>query len=392
MELFRKSNGIQTRWASFENPSAGHGCAGRSNGGAKGNPCQPLRAGETVVLLDVVGCGRVTRLWMTLRDRSPDMLRGTVIRMFWDGAREPAVCCPAGDFFGVGLGRRVAFENALFSDPEGRSFNCSIPMPFRTAARITLTNETDRDNTMLFYDVDLLLGLPADPDALYFHAAWRRENPNALGQDFTILPEIRGAGRFLGCNLGIIARPAYDGSWWGEGEVKVWLDGDGEFPTLCGTGTEDYIGTAWGQGSYAHRAQGCLVADAANRQWAFYRYHLDDPIFFERCCRVAIQTIGGNMRTRVADLLRAGAPLIPVTFSPPGRDPLLLRDKTTPAVDLLDPDLPDGWVNFHRQDDWSATAYFYLDRPENGLPPLAPLMERTQGLHAHGDSSARADG
>ena len=392
MEFYKRGSGIETRWASFENPSAARGNGGRTNGGAKGRPCLPLRAGETAVLLDVGGCGRVTRLWMTLRDRSPAMLRGLVLRMFWDGANAPAVCCPVGDFFGVGLGRRVSFENALFSDPEGRSFNCRIPMPFRSHARITLTNETDVDNTMLFYDVDLLLNVPPDPDALYFHAVWRRENPNTLGEDFTILPEVCGAGRFLGCNLGVIADPVYAGSWWGEGEVKMWIDGDGAYPTLCGTGTEDYIGTAWGQGFFSHSTQGCLVADAANRQWAFYRYHLEDPVFFDSRCRVAIQTIGGNMRVRVAELLRAQAPLLPVTFSPEGQEPVLLRDPMHRAVDLLDPNAPDGWVNFHRQDDWSGTAYFYLDKPVNGLPGLLPLAERVRNLIVSENASARADG
>lgn len=392
MNLYDRPNGVQTRWASFENPTAGRGEGGRTNRGAKGRPCLPLRAGETATLLDVAGAGIVTRIWLTISNRSPATLRGIVIRMFWDGCERPAVCCPLGDFFGVGLGRRTPFESALFSDPEGRSFNCFVPMPFRTGARITLTNETDADISMLFYDADLLLSSEPDPQALYFYATWRRENPNPLGQDFAILPEVRGTGRFLGCNVGVITNPAYAGSWWGEGEVKVWLDGDGEHPTLCGTGTEDYIGTAWGQNRYAHRTQGCLVADPERRQWAFYRYHVDDPVFFATSCRVSIQTIGGNMRPQVAELLRAGAPLIPVTFSPKGGSPLLLRDPTTHPVDLLAPDCPDGWVNFHRQDDWSCAAYFYLDRPDNGLPDLAAYPDRVRDLQEAGDTSARADG
>lgn len=212
-----------------------------------------------------------------------------------------------------------------------------------------------------------------------------------MGADFTILPDVRGNGRFLGCNLGVITNPVYRQSWWGEGEVKMWLDGDGAHPTLCGTGTEDYIGTAWGQGLFAHRAQGCLVADAPNRQWAFYRYHLDDPVFFASRCRVAIQTIGGDMRSRLADLLRAQAPLTPVTFSPEGRDPLLLMDHPDDSLDLLAPSCPEGWVNFQRQDDWSGTAYFYLDCPANDLPALAPLSARTAGLTIDPHATARAD-
>ena len=391
MDMFRSGCGLRTRWASFENPGAEAGRGGMSNRGAKGRACLPLEAGATMPLLDVAGSGMVTRLWLTVSDRSPAMLRGLVIRMFWDRQDRPAVCCPLGDFFGVGLGRRTPFENALFSDPEGRSFNCAVPMPFRTHARIEIANETDRRNSMLFYDADCLLGMKHTDDVLYFHAAWRRENPNALGEDFAILPEVRGTGRYLGCNLGVITRPAYGSSWWGEGEVKVWFDGDALFPTLCGTGTEDYIGTAWGQGVYAHRAQGCLVADPARRQWAFYRYHLDDPVFFERACRVAIQTIGGDSRPKVAELLRAQAPLIPVTFSPEGHDPILLREPEQAGVDLFDARYRDGWVNFRRQDDWSATAYFYLDRPANDLPCLPPVAQRVEALAETGHSTQRAD-
>ena len=391
MDLYKSGHGAQTRWASFENPTAARGSGGMTNRGAKGRPCLPLLAGETLTLLDSAGSGLVTRIWLTLRDRSPEMLRGIVIRMYWDGEKRPAVNCPIGDFFGVGLGRRLPFESGLFSDPEGRSFNCAIPMPFRSHARITLTNETPRANGMLFYDVDFLLDVPHADDVLYFHAAWRRESPNALAQDFTILPEVKGNGRFLGCNLGVITSPVYTTSWWGEGEVKVWLDGDGAFPTLCGTGTEDYIGDAWGQKTYAHRSQGCLVADGANRHWAFYRYHIDDPVFFSQSCRVAIQTIGGDTRGRVAELLRAQAPLKPVTVSKEGLDPMLLMDTPEAAPDFLAPVSPNDWVNFFRQDDWSGTAYFYLDRPANDLPALAPLADRTAGLVAIGSGTARAD-
>lgn len=168
MDLYRHGHGIRTRWASFENPTAAPGSGGLTNRGAKGRPSQPLQAGETLTLLDVAGSGLVTRLWLTLRDRSPEMLRGVVIRMYWDGESRPAVNCPIGDFFGVGLGRRVPFANGLFSDPEGRSFNCAIPMPFRKRARITVTNETARVNSMLFYDANALLNVHHDADVLYF--------------------------------------------------------------------------------------------------------------------------------------------------------------------------------------------------------------------------------
>ena len=376
MELFEKPESVETRWASFENPTAGRGMGGRENRGAKGRAFEPLEPGETKTLLDFSGSGIVTRVWLTVTDRSPQMLRSLKIEMFWDGENTPAVSAPLGDFFGIGLGRTVPFESALFSSPEGRSFCSFVPMPFRTGARITLTNESEVRLPHLFYDVDFLSGVAHSPETLYFHAGWRRERPNRLGEDFTILPKISGSGRFLGCSVGVIASGEYEDTWWGEGEVKVWLGGDGEHPTLCGTGTEDYIGTGWGQGAFAHRTQGCPVADEKNRQWAFYRWHIDDPVYFDGGCRVAIQTIGGAPKEKVLELRGKNAALTPVTLDF-GSGLAKLLDRPPDFIDLET--LPDGWVNFYRQDDWSASAYFYLDAPGAALPPLAPLEERTAG-------------
>jgi len=250
-------------------------------------------------------------------------------------------------------------------------------MPFRTGARITLTNETERPLSHLFYDVDLLLNVEHTPETLYFHTHWRREAPNTLAKEFVILPRVPGNGRFLGCNVGVIAAEGYAGAWWGEGEVKCRF-GDDPYPTLCGTGTEDYIGTAWGQGAFGNRTQGCLIADHTRRQWAFYRYHIDDPIYFDDGCEVAIQTIGGCGKAKAIELQRTGVPLIPVSLDI-GADGgfLSLMDLDQP-VDLNS--MPDGWCNFWRQDDWSATAYFYLDTPEGVLPPISPAPSRAAGL------------
>jgi hypothetical protein len=384
MNLYEKPSGVETRWVSFENPTAARGAGGRENRGAKGRPYEPIAPGETKTLMDVTGSGTLTRIWMTISDRSPQMLRGLRLDMYWDGAETPAVSVPLGDFFGIGLGQMLPFECALFSSPQGRSFNAFVPMPFRTGARVTLTNETDTQQPHLFYDIDFLLGVAHTPETLYFHAHWRRESPNTLGEDFLILPTVPGSGRFLGCNVGVLCDPRYEGAWWGEGEVKVWF-GDEEYPTLCGTGTEDYIGTGWSQGRYTHRTQGCTVSDDANDRWAFYRYHVDDPVFFDGGCRVAIQTMGGTQKNRVAALQAKGVPLIPnsvVDSASPNNRMLLLMEREQP-VDLSDPSLPHGpgtYGNFWRQDDWSATAYFYLDRPDGVLPPLAPVVERIAGL------------
>jgi hypothetical protein len=379
MNLYEKPAGVSTRWISFENNTLSRGRAGLENSGSKGHAFDHIESGETKSLLDVEGQGTIRRIWLTIDDRSPDMLRSLRLDMHWDGAEHPAVSAPLGDFFGVGLGRRTAFENALFSDPEGRSFNCFIPMPFRRSARITLTNESPADLRHLFYDIDLLIE-PISNDALYFHAHWRRESPNALGKEYRILPRVIGNGRFIGSNVGIVTDPRYESAWWGEGEVKVRF-GDDEHPTLCGSGTEDYIGTAWGQGIYSHRTQGCLVADGENGHWCFYRYHLDDPVYFDGGCEVGIQTIGGNDTFKVLDLIERGVPATPVSVDT-GEVGGFIALFDGKEHSLGAPELRERWCNFWRQDDWSSTAYFYLDRPESGLPLLIPVADRILRLTA----------
>ena len=376
--LFVFPAGEETRWASFENPGAEKGVGGRENQGAKGHPAERLLAGDEAILLDVTGPGIVDRMWITISDRSPQMLRSLRLEMYWDGSETPAVSVPFGDFFGVSLGRTAAFENVFFSNPEGRSFNCAIPMPFRTGARIVVRNESPDDLPMLFYDVNLRMVPAWGDEVLYFHAFWHRNPATTLKVDHEILPKVSGRGRYLGANLGVMANPVYEGSWWGEGEVKVYLDGDGDLPTLVGTGTEDYIGTGWGQGAYGHRFQGCLIADTEKDHWAFYRYHVPDPVYFSSDCRVTLQQIGGNLKPVVIGLMEKGAPLIPITIHEVDTLHLLLDQD--PVPELTDPALPDGWTNFYRSDDVSSMAYFYLDRPTSGLPALQPAPERIAGL------------
>lgn len=368
------------RWASPENPTAAPGQGGRENRGAKGRPFETIRAGGSLTLADIHGSGVIRRMWITVGDRSPAMLRSLRLEMFWDGASAPAVSVPFGDFFGPGLGQTSSFENALFSSPEGRSFNVVAPMPFRTAARIVLTNESKVDLTRVFFDVDCTLGASHDADTLYFHAIWQRQRPTTLTRDFEILPRIEGRGRYLGVSVGVITDPTYRETWWGEGEVKAYLDDDTNGPTLVGTGTEDYIGTGWGQGVYQHRYQGSPIADQEHRRWAFYRFHVPDPIFFTKACRITLQQIGGAPKAEVQQMIAAGVVLTPITVDGGDRDRFVHLLDQTPPVTLDDASLPDGWVNFYRRDDVSATAYFYLDRPGGTGTALAPVAERTAGL------------
>jgi len=368
--LFRYTEDLDPRWISFENTGGLKGRGGMENNGAKGHAFDKINAGESITLVDIEGPGVISRIWITINDRSPDMLRGLVINMYWDANDKPAVSVPFGDFFGTGLGRTAVFENALFANPEGRSFNCFIPMPFRTAARVEVVNELDRDLANIFFEINLQLLKKWDDSYLYFHSYWQRDTATTPGMDFEILPLISGKGRFLGTNVSVVANPDYEDCWWGEGEVKIYLNGDNEYPTLVGTGTEDYIGTAWGQGQFVNQYTGCLIADAENLQWAFYRYHIPDPLYFKTNCRVTIQQMGGKRKEKVAELQERGVDLIPVAIIESitkKQHQLYHKDHIT---DLKEPGLPDGWTNFFRSDDVAATAYFYLDEPVSDLPGI----------------------
>jgi hypothetical protein len=371
-ELYKMPEGAQSRVSSFENLNGIKGGGGLSNKNAKGNAFEPLKASETKTLLDISAAGIIVRIWCTINDRSPMMLRSLRIRMYWDGSAKPAVDVPFGDFFCAGLGRPVAFQSAMFSDPEGKSFNCYIPMPFKKGARITLTNEAKTDLNALFFDLDYTVLAKAPTDAMYFHASWNRRKQNTPGKDFDLLPAITGRGRFLGVNIGVNVDSGYGNTWWGEGEVKMYIDGDTTNPTINGTGAEDYIGTGWGEGEFRNLYQGCTVADGRKGQYAFYRFHIPDPIYFQKHFRATIQEIGGGMDADVKSLQANGIPLIPVSVA---SDAGLVRLFETPKK-LTDPDFPKGWTNFFRSDDYSATAYFYLDKPEDNLVALAPVEER----------------
>ncbi len=377
--IYEKPNNVITRWSSFENLNGVKGMGGMSNKTAKGHAFDSFEAGECKTLLNVSGSGMITRMWFTIDNRTTESLRSLRLDIYWDDAPTPAVSVPFGDFFNAMLEGPSAYENELFANPEGRSFNCYIPMPFHKSAKVNVTNDSKNKLNLLFYDIDYLLGVKHKKNVLYFHSIWRRENPTELKKDFEILPKIKGSGIFLGTNIAIILNKENLG-WWGEGEVKMYIDGDTKYPTIVGTGTEDYIGTGWGQGRYSGRYQGCLVANEKSGYFTFYRYHVPDPVYFDNEIKVTIQQIGGDNKTNVIKMLKNGKPKIqPIS--------LAWADKFVRLLDAAEPvDIekhdspPNSWCNYYRQDDVSAVAFFYLDKPENGLPGLAPLTERLAGL------------
>jgi hypothetical protein len=375
-QLYQMPVGTQSRLSSFENPNGIKGNGAKSNKTAKGNAFEPMKPGETKTLLQVNGAGSIRRIWLTV-DQNPVKLRSLRLQMFWDGDRKAAVDVPMGDFFGYNIGRPVAFESALFSSGEGRSFNCYITMPYRKGAKILLINE-GKEAVKLFYDVDFLEEKIA-ADALYFHAFWTRQMSSELGADFVPLPKVNGRGRFLGMTVGLNTDSAYGKSWWGEGEVKMYLDGDNQYPTIAGTGAEDYLGSAWGLGTFTNLYQGCTVANDSARQYNFYRWHIPDPIYFYHDIRVTLQQIGGWDRNAVRTLVKNGVKLKPVTLDGPAGFIRLLDTPGAPAV--TDESFPEGWVNFYRVDDFASVSYFYLDKASSALPSLPGVALRTENVH-----------
>ena len=196
--LFKMPTGAHSRVSSLENLHGVKGQGGKSNSGAKGSAFTTLKAGESKTLLDISQAGIIQRMWLTINDRSPIMLRSLRLKIYWDQASTPAVDVPLGDFFGFGVGKMTAFQSVLFSSPEGRSFNCYIPMPFAKGAKVVLTNGSAKNLDLLFFDIDFITLDKPDKKSLYFHSLWRKSADTTLGKDVDLLPRISGRGRFLG--------------------------------------------------------------------------------------------------------------------------------------------------------------------------------------------------
>ena len=221
---------------------------------------------------------------------------------------------------------------------------------------------------MFYFDIDFTIGEKHPEDMAYFHAYWHRENPTRQKIDYEILPQVNGRGRFLGCNMGVIVDTVtYFKSWWGEGEVKMYIDGDTKNPTLCGMGlkiTWDPDFVYFGQ--YANLYQGCTLGSNNKFKYCFYRLHVPDPIWFQENIRVTIQQLGwGDIKT-LEYLSDSGLKLI-------HGDSLI-------DITRLVKEKKDGSL-FERQDDWSSCAWFYLDTPTNSLPEIALIAARIAGLN-----------
>jgi hypothetical protein len=287
-EPYRLDTGLASRSISFENPTGEPGAGGKAasklGAGRKGAPSRRINPGETVQLCDIAGPGTLRHIWMTTQ-RTPETLRSLVLRIWWDGQEHPSIECPVGDFFGFAHGKVTAYQSAVHSVGQSAGMNIWLPMPFAKRAKITFTNEGTKA-VPLYYQIDYTTGDRHADDVGRLHVLFRRENPTTLKKDFELLPQRTGKGRFIGSVMGIRALHA---SWWGEGEVKVYMDGDKEFPTYCGTGSEDYVGLSWGIQPTPFLYNGCSLAE--KNFVSMYRWHLPDPIAWQKECRITIQQI-----------------------------------------------------------------------------------------------------
>jgi hypothetical protein len=304
--------------------------------GWKVNPCLFLLKPGTTTLADIKGPGVIQHIWITVDEKS---YRDTVLKFYWDDEELPSVEVPLGDFFCNGHGRRCNINSLPVAVNPSGGFNCYWSMPFRKAARIEIENQKEEPIAAFFYQITYAL-TEVPENAAYFHAQWRRSLTKREHPEHVILDDVEGAGHYIGTYL---AWMQFSNGWWGEGEAKFYLDGDKEYPTICGTGTEDYFGGAWCFTSQPPGPKGTETYSTPFLGYPFYRnepgevpahglyrWHLMDPIRFKKDLRVTIQALG---------------------WWPNGTyEPLT--------------------------DDISSVAYWYQTEPHGAFPKLPPIHER----------------
>lgn len=275
----------------------GADCARDLGQGWKLSPSVAIHPGETFTLADIEGSGAIQQIWMTPTGN----WRYSILRIYWDDQEQPAVECPVGDFFCMGWGKFAPLSSLAVCVNPGSAFNCYWEMPFRRRARITMTN-IGEEAMRLYYQINYSL-TDVPEDCAYFHAQFRRTNPLPYKDVYTILDGVQGRGHFVGVYM---AWGVNNSGWWGEGEIKFYLDGDGEWPTICGTGTEDYFCGSYNFENketkqyqefttpYAGLNQ-VIRPDGVYRsqqRFGMYRWHITDPIRFQQDLRVTIQALG----------------------------------------------------------------------------------------------------
>lgn len=276
--------------------------------GWKENPYIVIQPGTTFTLAEITGPGAISHIWMTPTGK----WRSTILRMYWDGETEPSVEVPVGDFFAMGWGKYARLSSLAVCVNPGSAFNSYWPMPFRSKAKLTMENR-DTEPMTIYYQIDYT-SAPVPKDAAYFHAQFRRVNPLPYKQVYTILDNIHGKGQYVGTYL---AWGTHNNGWWGEGEVKFYMDGDKEFPTIIGTGTEDYFNGSYNfenqqtheyepfSSPYSGLAQ-VIKPDGlyqSQQRFGLYRWHIVDPVRFNSDLKVTIQALGWQSGGRYLPLM-----------------------------------------------------------------------------------------
>jgi hypothetical protein len=307
-DLYRLSR-ARTRSISPENFTGAKGGGGQATEGTgakaardlgkgwKVSPSVDIKAGETFTLADISGPGAIQHIWMTPTGH----WRFQILRIYWDGEATPSVEAPIGDFFASGWGKHGQISSLAVAVNPGSAFNSYWTMPFRKSCRMTITNVGPKDATLYYQITYALTDVP--DDAAYFHAQFRRVNPLPYKSVYTVLDNVKGEGHYVGTHL---AWGVKNDGWWGEGEIKFYMDGDTEFPTICGTGTEDYFcGSYDFENQETHRYEPfttpytglSLVTRPdglyqSQERFSLYRWHIMDPIRFGQDLRVTIQALG----------------------------------------------------------------------------------------------------
>ena len=316
--LHRLSN-AKTRSISPENFTGGKGMGGMATEGTgkecarelgigwKISPSINIKPGETFVLADINGPGAIQHIWMT----ATGTWRNSILRIYWDDSDIPSVECPVGDFFACGWGQYTPISSLAVCVNPGSAFNCYWVMPFRKKCRITFENR-DFNPMTLYYQIDYTL-TDVPEDAAYFHAQFRRVNPLPYKEVYTIIDNVNGHGHYVGTYM---AWGVNNNGWWGEGEIKFYIDGDNEYPTICGTGTEDYFCGSYNfENKQTHQYEEYTTPYAglcqvirpdglyySQTRFGMYRWHITDPIRFESDLRVTIQALGWRSGRRYLPL------------------------------------------------------------------------------------------
>jgi hypothetical protein len=271
--------------------------------GWKVNPFTIVNANETVTLAEITGSGAIQHIWLTPTGN----WQMSILRIYWDDEKEPSVEAPIGAFFGMGFNEFAPLNSLAVTVNPGSAFNCYWKMPFRKKCRITLQNLNEMEAMRIYYQVDYTLTEVGNDEA-YFHAQYRRSNPNTTSIH-TILDGVKGKGQFVGLFMGVGVN---NNGWWGEGEIKFFMDGDKDFPTIIGTGTEDYFCGSYNfENKKTHQYQEYSTPYAGLHQvirpdglynsqtrFGMYRWHILDPIRFEKDLKITIQDLGWRIGGR----------------------------------------------------------------------------------------------